>query len=193
MARTLRTFIAVESSPEVHTKAQQLIKELSATPAKVKWVEPHNLHLTLKFLGDVEMLEMPNICEALTVAAANIAPFDLESFGAGAFPSLHSPRTVWIGARSGSDEMVDLHDRIEQALEPFGFRREQRRFRPHLTIGRVRNSPDGIEELAERLAARREFVGGSTDVSEIVLFSSELGREGPTYEVLHTAPLAGLD
>lgn len=190
---TLRTFIAVETSSEVHTKAQQLIKELARIPAKVKWVEPHNLHLTLKFLGEIDLLDMPRICEAMTRATADLPPFDLESFGAGAFPNLHSPRTIWIGARFGSEEMVELHDRLDAELAPLGFRSEQRRFRPHLTIGRVRNSPDGIDELGDLLAKHRDFAGGATDVAEIVLFSSELGRDGPTYEALHHASLEGTD
>jgi 2'-5' RNA ligase len=191
MARTLRTFIAVETSPEVRTKAQQLIKTLAQSPAKVKWVEPHNLHLTLKFLGEIELLEVPKICQAMTRATADLPPFDLEALGAGAFPNLASPRTVWIGGGQGSEEMITLHDRLEAELAPLGFRREQRRFRPHLTIGRVRNSPQGIDELAQLLAERREFAAGSTDVAEVVLFSSELERDGPTYEPLHHALLAG--
>jgi 2'-5' RNA ligase len=193
MQRTVRTFVAVEISSEVRSHARQLIAELSETPAKVRWVEPENLHLTLKFLGDVELVDMPAVCDAVSAAVADLPPFDLMARGAGAFPTLDRPRTVWIGFDEGTDDIVALHGAIEMRLAPLGFRREQRRFRPHLTIGRVRDCPpEAFADLAQRLSAAAEFVGGSTDVNEVVVFSSELRREGPTYEPLGHAELGGI-
>lgn len=191
MNRIVRTFVAVEISAEMRTRAAQLIGRLGSTSAKVKWVEPHNLHMTLKFLGDVDMLEVPQLCQAVTDAVADSPPFEIEARGAGAFPDLRNPRTVWLGMGRGTEEMVELHDAVERALAPLGFRREQRRFRPHLTIGRVRGGGPGIAELAEILAEQADFAGGVASVEEVVVFSSELGRNGPSYEVLATAPLEG--
>jgi 2'-5' RNA ligase len=193
MQRTVRTFIATEISSEVRTKAQKLIKTLAAATASVKWVETENLHLTLKFLGNVEMLEVPNLCEVIADAVAELPPFDVQFHGAGAFPDLARPRTLWIGMGEGTEEMVALHDALERRLTDLGFRGEGRRFRPHLTIGRVRNSsPTEIQELASLLAAEQEFVGGASDVSEVVVFSSEAGRNGPVYEPLSHAELRGV-
>lgn len=172
-------------------RAGQLIGRLGSTSAKVKWVEPHNLHLTLKFLGDVDLLEIPELCQAVTDAVAELPPFEIEARGAGAFPDLRHPRTVWLGVGRGTEEMVQLHDIVEQSLAPLGFRQEQRRFRPHLTIGRVRGGGPGIAELAENLAEQADFAGGVSSVEEVVVLSSELSRTGPTYEVLATAPLNG--
>jgi RNA 2',3'-cyclic 3'-phosphodiesterase len=192
MQRTVRTFVAVEISSEMRTKATRLINQLSRSSANVKWVEPRNLHLTLKFLGQVEVLEMPEVCRAVAEAVAELPPFDLTGAGAGAFPNADRPRTLWLGVSEGTDEMVALHDAVETRLADLGFRREQRRFRPHLTIGRVRNSsPAGIRELAELLEEQREFVGGSCDVSEVVVFASETGPAGPTYDPLSHAALGG--
>jgi 2'-5' RNA ligase len=192
MQRKVRTFIAVEISSEVRGKTQRLISALAATSANVKWVEPENLHLTLKFLGDVEMLEVPQLCQAVDEAVADLPPFDVQFHGAGAFPSVERPRTVWVGMTAGSEEMVALHDALEQRLAALGFRSDGRRFRPHLTIGRVRSSsPSEIRVLASLLADQRDFVGGSGDVSEVVVFSSELSRAGPAYEPLSHAELGG--
>lgn len=191
MNRTVRTFVAVEISSEIRTRAAQLMAKLNSTAAKVRWVEPHNLHLTLKFLGDVDLLEIPELCQAVTDAVADLPPFEIEARGAGVFPDLSNPRTVWLGIGRGTDEMVELHAAVERSLTGLGFRRDQRRFRPHLTIGRVRGAGPGNSELAERVAEQADFSGGVASVEEVVVFSSELGREGPTYEMLATAALNG--
>src|SRR5688572_19655317 len=97
MPQTLRSFIAAEISPNVRARAAKLIKELSVTDAKISWVRPDNLHLTLVFLGDVQMIEVPQLCEAMERAVAELPPFDLEVRGAGAFPDAARPRTIWLG------------------------------------------------------------------------------------------------
>jgi 2'-5' RNA ligase len=191
MTDIVRTFIAVEIPGEVKSRASQLITRLEVAPAKVKWVAPRHMHWTLKFLGDVDMLETPQICEAVARAVEPLAPFDVEARGAGAFPDAERPRTVWIGMGAGSAEMIELHDAIESELAKLGYRAENRRFRPHLTIGRVRNSPAGIEELASLLKENADFASGLSTVYEVVIFSSELGPDGPTHEPLGHAELKG--
>lgn len=192
MQRCVRTFVAVEMSPEVRAKAHQLIARLAATSAKVKWVDPRDMHLTLKFLGDVDMLEIPRVCQAVEAAVRDLPPFDVQVQGAGAFPEPSRPRTLWLGVRQGAEELAILHDCLEQALAPLGFRREPRRFHPHLTLGRVRSvPPGGAGDLAGLLAQHRDDFAGASDVSEVVVYSSELRRDGPKYEVLSTAELLG--
>ncbi len=191
MADLVRAFVAVEIPFEVKDRAGQLIARLSTSSAKVKWVSPRHLHWTLKFLGDVDMLEVPAICQAVSRAVTPFAPFDVEARGAGAFPDPDRPRTVWIGMGEGSESMIALHDAIERELIPLGYRGENRRFRPHLTVGRVRQSPSGIEELADLIRAQADFDGGLSTVYEVVVFSSELGPDGPTYDPLSHAELRG--
>lgn len=191
MARTLRSFIALELSGEIRTKTRRLIESLRPTTENVKWVADPSLHLTLKFLGEVDYRDVARVDRALGEAVRELPPFLAEVRGTGAFPTLDRPRTIWVGVSEGEAEIVELHGRIEERLAPLGFRSEHRRFRPHVTIGRVRHSPLGEPLLAEQLAAQQGFVGGTMDVGEVVLFSSTLGREGPTYEVLSSVELAG--
>ena len=191
MANILRTFVAIEIPVEVQDRAGRLIGRLQAAPAKVKWVAPRHLHWTLKFLGDVDMLEIPKICQAVTRAVEPLAPFDVEARGAGAFPDETRPRTIWIGMGEGTEPMIELHDAIDRELGTLGYRAENRRFRPHLTIGRVRQSHEGIDELSSLLRENTEFDGGLSTVYEVVVFSSELGRDGPTHDPLCHVELKG--
>lgn len=191
MPRSTRTFVAVDVSADICSRAGQMIDLLSEAGAKVKWVEPTRLHLTLKFLGDVATLELAEICAAAAAAVVAAAPFDFRVRGCGAFPSIDKPRTIWLGVDQGADELVQLHDLLEAGLAPLGFRREQRRFRPHLTLGRVRNSPTGLPELGRLLVEHEDFIVGVAGIDEIVVYSSELDYQGPTYEPLATGPLKG--
>jgi 2'-5' RNA ligase len=191
MKKTLRTFIAVEISKQIRDKAGELITALSGTTADVKWVEPHNLHLTLKFLGDVHQREIAEVCQAALDGAAKVEPIDLEIRGAGAFPNAARPRTVWLGASHGAEPMIVLHDRIEDALAELGYRKEHRRFQTHLTIGRVRGDGPGILELGELLQQHSDVLIGRMSVQKVTIFSSTLTADGPIYEVLGTARMMG--
>ncbi len=190
MQSRVRTFIAVELGLDIRARATRLIAKLRDTGADVRWVEPTNLHLTLKFLGDVERNDVPAVCNAVLRAAADIPPFDLESRGVGAFPDVDRPRTIWMGIGHGEAEMVALQARVEEELAKEGYRPEARRFRPHLTLGRVRGAR-GAAELAEVLTNLLDYSGGAMSVDELVVFSSTLERSGPTYEPLATAELRG--
>jgi RNA 2',3'-cyclic 3'-phosphodiesterase len=191
MKKTLRTFTAVEITPAIRARAGKLIAALAGTAADVKWVEPHNLHLTLKFLGDVRQEEIVQVCQAMTRGAAQVEAFELDVRGAGAFPNAARPRTVWLGAGEGREPMVVLHDRVEAALAKLGYRQEHRRFQTHLTIGRVRGTGAGIVELGKLLQQQADFQAGRMAVGKVTLFSSTLTPDGPIYDVLGTAPLGG--
>jgi RNA 2',3'-cyclic 3'-phosphodiesterase len=191
MKKTLRTFLAVEITPAIRARAGELIAALAGTSADVKWVEPHNLHLTLKFLGDVKQEEIVPVCQAMADGAAEVDPFQLDVRGAGAFPNAARPRTVWLGASDGREPMVVLHDHVEAALAKLGYREEHRRFQTHLTIGRVRGAGPGIAELGKLLQQHADFPAGRMTVAKITLFSSTLTPNGPIYDVLGTAPLGG--
>jgi RNA 2',3'-cyclic 3'-phosphodiesterase len=189
MKKTLRTFVAVEISGPIRARAGELIAALAGTAADVKWVEPHNLHLTLKFLGDVHQREIAEVCKAVARGAAEVQPFELEVRGAGAFPNAARPRTVWLGASEGAEQMVVLHDRVETALAELGYREEHRRFQTHLTIGRVRGVEPGIAELGELLQQHADSSIGHMTVQKVTVFCSTLTSAGPIYEVLGTARL----
>jgi 2'-5' RNA ligase len=187
MAKT-RTFIAVEALDEVHAAALTVIDRLRSATSNVKWVDPDNLHWTLQFLGDLTDTEMAEVCLRTVRTAAKHDAFTVEAKGVGAFPSAKRPRTLWLGAGQGAENMIALQSDIERALSSLGFRGENRAFVPHLTLGRV-NRGDAGRTLAERLEKLSDFAGGVMGVDAVIVFASELGREGPTYHVLANAPL----
>jgi 2'-5' RNA ligase len=189
---TIRTFIAVAALPEIRQAAAKLISRLRLSePAAgdIKWVAPENLHWTLQFLGNLDEREIPEVCDAVATAALEIEPFELEARGAGAFPSLTRPRTLWIGAGQGERAMTVLHSAVDRRLKKRGYRGEERRFVPHITIGRAGRKGQ-LQSLTEELAGLAEYDAGTMLVEEVTVYSSQLAPGGPTYDVLARAPLA---
>jgi len=190
MAKT-RTFIAVDALDAVQAAALMAIDRLRGAAENVKWVEPDNLHWTMQFLGDLTDQEMAEVCLRTTRAAARHEAFELSARGVGAFPSIQRPRTLWLGAGQGGEHMVALHATIDDALFSLGFRRDSRAYTPHVTLGRVGPGGHAGPVVTERLAKLADFDGGVMEVAEVIVYASELSREGPTYTVLARAPLAG--
>ena len=185
----LRTFIAVSIPDALRNRALAAARALAAVAPDVKWVEPQSLHWTLQFLGNVDRHEIGDVCAAVAEGALEHQAFDLQIFGAGAFPSPDRPRTLWLGVGLGRDPLIALQASLEKSLEPLGFRGEARRYTPHLTIGRPgRGEPP--RELAIELAAMADFNGGTMLVDEVIIYSSALTRKGPVYDPLGFAPLA---
>ncbi len=189
MAASLRTFVAVEISDEIRQQAQALVARLDEVGAPVGWVDPANLHFTLQFLGDVETLAVPEICNAVIRGAAGSQSFEITCQGAGAFPTLARPRTLWLGVTVGEELFRQLHEAIEKELSALGFRPEGRKFHPHVTIGRVRGTPRQAAALSEPLAEAGDWLAGQMTVSRVAVFSSELTPTGPIYTKLGTARL----
>src|SRR5262245_43890348 len=187
----LRTFIAVEMSPSVIGRAGDLIDKLRVAPAEITWVRPQQMHLTLKFLGDVPDTDTPDICRVVSDVAEAFEPFEITLRGVGAFPNNREPRTLWVGIEDGADELKRLQAEIEQALKTkLGYAKEQRGFHPHLTIGRVkRELPGGRGELAQLLEKHGHVDADLAIIDEVVTFASFLGRHGPTHDALGRAEL----
>jgi 2'-5' RNA ligase len=189
----LRTFIAVELASSVITRAGDLIDKLRVAAAEINWVRPQQMHLTLKFLGDVPDTETPDICRVVSEVAADFEPFEITFRGAGAFPNAKQPRTLWIGIEDGADELKSLQAALDDALKAkLGFAKEPRGFHPHLTIGRVkRELPGGHGELTQLLEKHVHFDADLTVIDEVVTFASFLGRQGPRHDALDHAILGG--
>ncbi len=187
----IRTFVAIETPPDVRRRAAALVERLRGSPAKVRWTELDSMHWTLNFLGDVDDTEIPAICAAVAEAAAPLASFDLEVRGVGAFPTTGRPRTLWLGVGDGEEQMVLLQSALVDRLERLGFRAEARRYRPHLTLGRVRDSSVGLDELAALVEQNSDTIAGSMPVDEVVVFSSRLERTRAVHERLGAGPLRG--
>jgi RNA 2',3'-cyclic 3'-phosphodiesterase len=187
----IRTFIAVEISPSVIGRVGDLIDKLRVAAAEVNWVRPQQMHLTLKFLGDVPDTETPDICRVVNEVAASFEPFEITCRGAGAFPNVRDPRTLWIGIVDGAEELKQLAAALDEALKTkLGYPKEQRGFHPHLTIGRVkRELTGGRGELAQLLEKHAQFDANLAVIDEVVTFASFLSRKGPTHEALGRAEL----
>jgi 2'-5' RNA ligase len=175
----MRSFIAVKISPDQREKLADLIKNLKKSGAEVKWVKPENLHITLKFLGEVDEKGLPNIFDSLEKSLTNEQSFQFNLKGLGCFPNLHRPRVIWVGIERGADDLSRLAGMVDDCMLGFGFEKEKRGFSPHLTIGRVKST-----RLIERLTGmfkNVEFLTESCIIDEAIFYQSILKPEGPTY------------
>ena len=197
MPSSLRLFIAIDPPAETAAHAGRIIERLRRTGVDAKWVSPSDLHLTLHFLGNnIDGSDLHAICLALDQAGGEIRPFVAEYCGVGAFPDPKNPRTIWLGVRRGADDLIRLHDALAALLEPLGYPPEERRYRPHITIGRVRREKQGdfaaaTQALAGELETLAALPMGEAGVTEVTLYASRLERHGPIYERIHTAELHG--
>ncbi len=182
----MRAFIAVEISEAARTGVARLQEQLKTAGADVNWVEPQNLHLTLKFLGEIEESRVPELTAALSTSLQT-PPFTFTLEGTGAFPRTEHPKVLWAGINEGKEPLIELAREVEAACGRCEFPPEERPFSPHLTIGRVR-SPKGLNRLVQKLQAI-EFQGGKTRVRVIILFQSVLSPHGPAYTPLAELPL----
>ena len=187
----IRAFIAIELPVEVKQALSRLQVKLKTASAPVKWVEPDNIHLTLKFLGDISTELTGRITAALQDASRGKRPFDIGVSGLGAFPNLKKARVVWVGLTGELAKLERLQQSIETGLEPLGFTPEGRPFTPHLPIARVRDyaRPDdrlALGELISSISLEREYKIG---VKAIHLIKSQLTREGPIYTKISAVTL----
>jgi 2'-5' RNA ligase len=185
----IRSFIAIPLSGEIAHAAAKIVREIDKVAAGIQWVPPENMHLTLKFLSDIDENETWEICRAISKAVAGMEAFDIECQGAGAFPSNEKPKTLWLGITQGKDELHKLQQAVDDALADLGFRREPPRFNPHLTIGRVKQPGPHLREVTRILNENADFSAGVAMVDEVVLFSSDLTPEGPLYSPIGRAEL----
>lgn len=185
-----RLFWAINLPDELKRKFFGIQSWLREVPADVKWVEQHNLHLTVKFLGEVDAGLIDDITRAVEESVAGSGEFILEFADIGFFPGPQRPRVIWVGVRGEVQKFRLLHDRVEESMARLGFASEGARFSPHLTLGRLR-SPRGARELVSkaRAIAGESGVIGRVRVAAVDLVESRLTRTGPLYSVLATLKL----
>ena len=191
----IRAFIAVEL-PDTLRHAVATLQttlraagEVAGRGADVNWVEPVNLHFTLKFLGNIEEARVDVLKKSLAVAARGHASFTMQVEGLGLFPGTRNPRILWVGVTQGQEALTALAQAVEQACGALGVPLEERPFAAHLTIGRIR-SPERLVPLIKQLQVA-EFRGGPpASVDHLTLFQSVLSSRGSTYRRLATIPLA---
>ena len=187
----IRTFIAIDLPLAARDALEKVGKELQKTNGPVTWVKPERIHLTLKFLGDVSSEQIEDIQTALQVVAAGASAFRLRPMGCGAFPTIKQMRVVWVGLCGDDEPLRKLQKEVETAMASLGFKPEDRPFRAHLTLGRVKGRQN-LRALQEALLALQTFEAEAFDVTELVLYKSELRREGALYTPLFRAAFASV-
>jgi len=184
----MRVFVAFEFPSVIKEAAAAIQRELMKSDAPVAWVRTDGMHLTLKFLGEVPSARLPGIEDALRLASEGTGPMKIAVQDIGVFPNPKTPRVVWLGIRPEGDRLMRLQERIDRALAPLGFPREERGFRPHLTLGRVKSSR-GLDGLMKAIAVQHRFSAGESLLDELYLIQSELRREGAVYTKLWSVAL----
>jgi 2'-5' RNA ligase len=183
-----RSFCAVELSAEIAAGVRRIQGALQERATGVRWVRPEGIHLTLKFLGEVEADRIEAIVHKAEAAIQGVGPFTVGIRGGGGFPTPKNPRVIWIGVKDQSGMLKELQARVEAGMAELGFPRERRGYTPHLTVGRVR-SGKGSKSVAPVLDALREIDLGSMEVREVILFRSLLKPTGAEYTKLDSFPL----
>jgi RNA 2',3'-cyclic 3'-phosphodiesterase len=184
----IRAFIAVALEPQVIAKITEAIEQLKPQFPGVRWVRPGNVHLTLKFLGDIDEAFVPSISAALKQQFRLFPRCTINAKGLGVFPGLQRPRVLWVGLVGG--RLISLALKVESALAPLGFAQETRRFTPHLTIGRWRQMDRAPQSLVQQLDQWRTYDFGISKIDSVKLMQSVLKPEGANYSELTAVPLS---
>ncbi|HVE91018.1 MAG TPA: RNA 2',3'-cyclic phosphodiesterase [Actinomycetota bacterium] len=180
----MRLFVAVDPPGDIKSALERdVVGPLRQELPAARWTRSDGRHLTLKFLGEVDDSRVAEVAGAVRDAARRHTPFDAAFDRIGGFPNLRRPRVVWVGIGPGAEPMSALAASVEEGLEDLGFEPEGRPFRPHLTLARFK-VPDRVSELPDIAVPSDTFT-----VRGVVLFRSQLRREGTAYTPLDELPL----
>lgn len=183
----MRCFIAIELPDPVKSCLAQLQDELKKCKADIRWVNPDNVHLTLKFLGNIKEEMLQTIINGMKKVCSSSNPFNLEIIGIGMFPNTKSPRVLWLGVENNSF-IMSLQAGIEKEMEKAGFKQEERKFKAHLTIGRFRSS-SGKEDIFKSVSTHEKDSFGIINVNSMSLMKSDLNPDGARHSRIAEIPL----
>ncbi len=177
-----RIFVAIDISDEARHEVSNYISELRREfpDIKVGWDRPEKLHLTLKFLGDADDEQIKKLCEICLKISSEISDLKFEITKTGVFSSPQNARVLWLGIKGDVEELRKINSILESECEKIGFEKEKRNYRPHLTIGRIREPKKAFELAKAHLENKFEPVG--FEVSEIVIYESELRPTGSVFQ-----------
>ena len=179
----IRAFIAVPLPEALRREVSAIQTNLRTAASDIRWVDPANLHLTLKFLGSIEEEPLARLKEALQAAVRPISPFIFQLEGVGTFPRTSQPRVVWLGVSQGKEKLVEVAGVVEKTCVELGLPAQDRSFSPHLTLGRIQ-SKRKLEQLLERIKSVQLRRPPLAHARTLILFQSTLTPEGPIYNPL---------
>ena len=188
----VRVFVALDIPPKDKLWLTDTIAGLQKSLATgVRWVEPQGIHLTLKFLGNIDAALVDGVQQAMARAAVDAPRFNLCLSGLGAFPNERQPRVLWAGVSGDLDSLEKIQALLEEELSQMGFARDRRPFSPHLTLGRVRDgaSPKQRRDIGQAIGNTRLPLGEVWEVAEIHLIRSTLTPQGARYTSMGSRPL----
>ncbi len=188
MSQTIRSFIAFELPEAVIALLGKVQQELKSLRLKVRWVRPENIHLTLKFLGNINPADIENIGGAMSDAAGDCAPFTLTVGGIGFFPGIKRPRIIWVGLGGEIQVLLNLQRNLADRLATVGFPKEKRSFKAHLTLGRIRQAVDP-SEIGQAVQLFSDSGTQKMTADRVILFKSDLKPTGAVYSRLKKVDL----
>lgn len=177
---SIRAFVAIEIEKEIKNKLSKFLNQLKETDADVKWVTPENIHLTLKFIGNIEEIILPTLHKIINDATSSLSFFNMSIENVGAFPTLKKPRIIFVSAQDKGNNLLKIYERLDKGLEALGIKRESRNYVGHITLGRTR-SQKNISKLINALNSGAVHSFGQEKVNYISLMQSELTPKGPIY------------
>ncbi len=180
MSDIIRTFIAIKLPEKILSSVKEIQNGFKSQGIRAKWVKVENIHITIKFLGDIKITDVEKIIRSITLAAKESKPITLSVKGAGVFPGVKRPRVIWAGITGEISDLLDLQDRVEKNLEAIGFPKESRPFKGHLTIGRIKGKTDA-KKLVYAMEQFKGFESESFMADHIFLIKSELKQSGAVY------------
>lgn len=189
----LRAFIAIEIPLEIKQAISRQTASLRQSSGRaIRWVSMENIHLTLKFLGEVSSANLELMAQSVRAECTHSAPFSIAVEGLGCFPNVRRPRVLWIGL-SAPPALIHLQHQIETSATRLGYPPDEKPFSPHLTIGRVREQASAAELQTLRLLLEQTHLPslGTFSVDEICFYKSDLKPEGPVYTRISTIRLGG--
>ncbi len=188
----IRSFLAFHKPDKIKGILEEASASLRKSALDVRWVRPESIHLTVVFLGYVRPEDLTAMEQPIGETCSEFGSFEISLKGIGCFPNPRNPRVIWIGLEGDIARMALLRDRLQERLRTFGIKEEKRPFRPHLTLGRFNRFSRGAErELEKYLEGYKELSSPPCTLGELVLFKSDLRRDGAIYTELKVWPLAG--
>jgi 2'-5' RNA ligase len=187
----MRSFLAFELPADIKNTVDRVAGEVRRSGLNVRWVKAENIHLTVVFLGNVNVQEVEAVGKAAEEICGQYGPFDISLGGMGCFPNSRRPRVLWLGVEGDLERLSSFRDALQKNLEPFGVKAEKRPFSPHLTLGRFKKQGKSGARLHDMLSAYKDLTTAVCSLNELILFKSDLNPGGAVYTKMLSWPLSG--